>query len=278
MLTNYIDKTQQSAANNGKNCTIRTSASLLLTGLISFNAIASDSDSFAPGDSGSKWVVGGYVGSFNNPLIGEGREGYAGLNIEYRGEKLFVKDNELGYNLYRNAEFSVGVLLTGNGSLLSDKNDYKNNSKLVGLKERDGTLDAGFYLMHKNERGRLKVKLLDEITGKHSGMSANVDYMFDYKVSDWNITPYLGANWNSANMVNHFYGVSIAEATVNRAAYSGNSTVNLYTGINGRYDITPHWDIEVGASYIHIGKGIRDSSIVNDSHVIASHVGVNYNF
>ncbi len=258
--------------------TARISAGFLLTALASFNAMAAEGDAFAPGDSDSKWVVGGHVGSYNNPLAGEDTEYFIAPNIEYRGEKFFVKDGEVAYSLYSNSGFSAGAVLTANGSLLSDKSDYKNNEKLAGLEERDGTLDVGVYFMHTTEMGRLKVTLLDEITGEHGGQSADAHYTFDYKVSGWNVNPYLGANWNSSDTVDHFYGVSDSEANANRAAYKGDSAVNLYTGVRGRYEITKNWDVNVGAAYVHLGEGIRDSSIVEDDYIVVSHVGVNYNF
>ena len=103
------------------------------------------SDGIVPGDSNSKWVVGGSVGSIENPFVGEdSHDGYLAPNIEYRGEKLFVKGGELGYNLFRSNGFGVGVVLTGKPSYFADDENYDDNEKLEHIEERDGTLDAGW--------------------------------------------------------------------------------------------------------------------------------------
>lgn len=261
-----------------------TTFALIITATLSAQAIADDqtsgiiSDAINPGDSNSRWVLGGSVGAYNNPLAGEGSEYYLSPDVEYRGERFFLKGAEAGVSLYQQPEYSVGLVLTGNGSLLADKDDYKGNVRLAGLKERDDTLDAGFYFIHRSDAGRLKLTVLDEVTGEHHGQSADVNFIFDYKLHSWNINPVVGATWMSEDMVNHFYGVSATEANSHRSAYQGDSAINLYAGIRGRYDITDHWDVTASATYVRLGSGIADSSIVEDDGILVSSLGVNYNF
>jgi MipA family protein len=260
------------------------SAGFILSVILSGQVLAEQvdtspvSDAINPGDSDSKWVLGLHMGDFNNPLVGEGTEVFIAPNLEYRGEYFFIKDGQMGVTVYRQPSYSVGLVLTGTSSGLEYKKDYEDNGRLVGLTERAGTLDAGVYFLHKSDAGRLKVSLLSEVTGEHNGQSADVNYVFDYKVKDWNINPIVGATWQSADAVDHFYGVSTAEANSNRSAYEGKSAVNLYAGLRGRYEINQHWDVITSATYVHFGKGIADSSIVEDDGVFIGSAGINYNF
>lgn len=237
------------------------------------------SDGIVPGDSNSKWVVGGSVGSIENPFVGEdSHDGYLAPNIEYRGEKLFVKGGELGYNLFRSNGFGVGVVLTGKPSYFADDENYDDNEKLEHIEERDGTLDAGFYFVHNSELGRLKVTVLEEITGEHSGQAFDAHYIFDFRFADWNINPAVGVAWASADAVDYFFGVRDDEVTEELAAYEGDSALNLYTGVRGRYELTDNWDLSLGAAYVKLGSGISDSSMIARDDMLITNIGVNYNF
>lgn len=249
-----------------------------VVGIMPIITHAHTSDAVGPGDSNSKWVVGVNAGRMSNPFSDEKNLGFVVPNVEYRGEKLFLKEGALGYNLYRQEQLSAGILLTGNGSFLADHDDYDDNPKLRGLKERDATLDAGFYVQHTTPMGRLKFTVLDGLTGEHGGQSADVNYMFDFSVDKLSINPVVGANWMSADEVDHFFGVSEAEATSDRAAYRGKNSANLYAGVRGRYEISPQWDVSMGATYIRLGSGIADSSIIDENKVVVASVGGNYNF
>ncbi len=237
------------------------------------------SDAFRPGDSDSKWVVGIAAGTVENPYINEdSKDTFAVPNIEYRGEKFFVKDDEIGYNLVRKNGFGAGLVVSGKGTYLSFDDEYEDNEQLTGIEERDMTADAGIYLLHTTELGQFRVRLLDEITGEHSGNSADASYTFDLNWHQWNINPTLGLAWESDATVDHFYGVSEQEANRNRAAYKGESATTWYTGIRGRYTLTKHWDVNLSAYYVRMGSGITDSSLIEEDQLYATSVGVNYNF
>lgn len=251
---------------------------LTLTAAIAISSSSFASDSFAPGDTQSKWVVGGSLGVISNPLKGEDNIGLLLPKVEYRGERLFVRDGQLGFNLLEQSGFSTGLVLTGQTSFLYDDDEYDDNPVLAGLKEREGTIDAGLYLAHSSELGRLQFTVLEEVSGEHDGQTADLNYVFDLSYNNWRINPVIGATWNSSDSVNYFYGISQAETNANRAAYKGDSTVNPYAGIRGRYLIDKNWELDMQANYVHLGDGISDSSIVEDDHVASLTVGVNYNF
>lgn len=243
---------------------------------ISHSALASDA--IGPGDSNSKWVVGGIGGAFTNPYTDEDNQGFFLPTVEYRGERFFVKDGQIGYSVLQFDSFSAGILLTGHGSYLHDEDEYDDNENLVGLKERKSTLDGGLYLMHRSDLGLLKLSILDELSGKHNGQSADLHYTFDIHYRGFAINPVIGVVWNGADMVNHFYGVSEAEANARRDAYEGKSTTNVYTGVRARYQFDQHWDAELAIAYSKLGSGISDSSIVEEDDLSFIGIGTHYNF
>lgn len=244
--------------------------------LSSFESAASDS--FAPGDSDSKWVVGGGAVVSNNIYKGEDNMGVIYPNVEYRGERLFFKDGQLGYSVLRLGNLSGGLVLSPDASFLFDKSEYSDNSALAGLKERDATLEGGFYINHSTNMGRLKLTVLTDAASKHDGQTVSLSYTADMNMGDWNVNPYIGAAWISSDKINHHFGVSADEATSTRAAYEGKNTSNVFAGVRGRYEFNKNWDLNLNAGVSRLGSGITDSSIVDDKTVYSAGVGVNYNF
>lgn len=236
------------------------------------------SDAIGPGESDSKFVLGAVIGSFENPYADEGTKGYIVPTFEWRGERLFVDDGHLGLTLFRRHGFSGGLVLTGTSSFLSDEDDYEDNDRLAGLEERDPTVDGGVYMMHRSDLGQFKLTVIDELTGKHDGQSADLNYTFDLKAYNWSINPYIGVSWSSRDSVDYFYGVNESESSSLRAAYKGKSSTNAYVGVQGRYEITDHIEATIQASYTRFGSGLTDSSIVDEDGSFVSGIGVIYNF
>ncbi len=258
------------------NSTLCNVSGLILGGLLSFHSFASDG--LSPGDSQSKWIVSGYAVSLNNIYEGEKDMTLVLPNVEYRGDRLFLKGGDFGVRLYSPQDFSMGVMLTGRASFLNDNGEYKNNTQLAGLQEREASLEAGLYFIHNSTMGQLKVKLLDEVSNKHNGQRADVNYVFDLSHKGWRINPSIGATWESKDTNNYYYGVSASEANAQRAQYTATSSTSVNTAINARYAMNDNWDINLGAGYTLLGDGISDSSIVQDNEIVHAVVGATYNF
>lgn len=246
------------------------------------------SDAYSPGESDSQWIVGGTVLAWENPYINEGDidggdddgeyNGAIVPRVEYRGERFFIDGDGLGVNLFRKNGFSTGLKLTGNATYLSDHDNYDDNDRLATIKERDATADLGLYVIHNYNNGQLKVTAWQEISNEHDGHSVEARYSYNFPLGRWNITPMAGVTWASDELVNHFYGVSEAEASGDITAYKGKSTTSYFGGVAVRFDINDHWDVRFNTAFVSLGDGIKDSSIVSDSTTVISGVGVNYNF
>lgn len=254
------------------------SAATIATIAMGVSGVLQAKDAIDPGDSDSRWVVG--LGSYaaSSLYAGEESESDGNFRLEYRGNRFFAKNNSLNFRLKSFDNFSVGLTLTGQGGLLTDEDEYRDNARLAGLRERDEFSEAGLYLYHTTPLGRFKLHLLDEISDEYDGQSASLSYTFDLKAGDWNINPYAGFGWMSHEKVNHLYGVSAAEATASRAAYNPDSALNYFTGVRARYEIDKHWDLNLNTGAAWFDSAVSDSPIVDDETVIFGALSVNYNF
>jgi outer membrane protein len=260
-----------------KKATLFINLSILgATGALSLNANASDA--VGPGDSESQWVVGAAVGASNNPYIGESNHGFIVPTITYNGERFFIKDDSINLHIAKTHGFSVGLIAALDAGFLVDDSLYKDNEKLAGLSERDGTILGGVYINHDTSLGRLSFSALSDLADKHDGHVANLKYTFDLEAGNWNINPVIGVQWLSDEFVNHHAGVSANEATAFRTEYRGKASTNAFAGIRARYDVTENWDVNLETGVTKLGSGFSNSSIIDDDLVYQASVGINYNF
>ncbi|GAA6137450.1 MipA/OmpV family protein [Arenicella sp. 4NH20-0111] len=252
---------------------------LLVLGATSAVTISANaSDAIGPGDSDSKWVLGVAVGGFNNPFIGEGNDGWISPTVRYNGKRIFINDDSLNIHITKSNNFSAGLKVALDGGFLSDKDNYRDNVKLAGLTERKGTVLAGIYVNHDTDLGRLSFSTLTDAADKHDGRMASLKYTFDLNAGNWNINPELGAQWLSADYVNHYVGVSDGEATISRPQYDADDTFIAFAGIRARYEMTENWDINIKTGISKLGSEYKDSPIIDDDVVYQASFGVNYNF
>lgn len=235
-------------------------------------------DAVGPGDSDSRWVAGGSTSLSSNIYAGEKDENSLSPNIRYNGDRFFVKDGTLNVSIMTKDDFSFGLTAAPSGSFLSEEKEYRNNEKLAGLEERGYTVEAGFYVNHTTDLGRLNFTFVSDLGNEHDGQTALVSYTFDLRAGGWYINPVVGAAWLSGDKADYLFGVSEAEATDSREAYDADSSLSVFAGVRGRYELTKNWDVELSAGYVALADEISDSSIVDDDYAYSTSVGINYNF
>ncbi|MFT7111420.1 MAG: outer membrane protein [Porticoccaceae bacterium] len=259
---------------------MNVSFKLLSLGLaLSFIAASAfASDAVGPGEKDSRWVVGGAIETGNNIYAGESDISSLTPHFRYNGERFFVKNGTFNVNVGKNGNFSYGLTVSPSGSFLSDDHEYRKNEKLAGLRERDYTVEGGFYVNHTTEAGRMSFSLTTDLGNEHDGETAHISYTFDLRAGDWYVNPVIGAQWVSSGKVDHFFGVSESESNESRQSYDGESTFNVFAGIRARYALTEKWDVNLAGGVVALGSGIKDSSIVDDDTANYASVGVSYSF
>lgn len=239
---------------------------------------ANASDAIGPGDSDSKWILGVAAGAFNNPFIGEGDDNWLSPTIRYNGERVSVKEGSLNVHITKSNGFSAGLKFSLDGGFLSDSENYKDNRKLAGITEREGTVLGGIYVNHDTNLGRLSFNTLTDIGSEHDGRVALLKYTFDLNAGNWNINPELGAEWASADYVNHYVGVSESEATSSRPQFIADDTITMFAGVRVRYEFTENWDIDIRTGVSKLGSEFEGSPIVENDLLYQASFGINYNF
>lgn len=261
-----------------KNTAQKLTFKLVLAATLGTAMTVSASDAIGPGDSETKWILGASTVVLNNIYADEDGLGFLFPNVVYNGDRVFFKDGTLNLHATELNDFSFGLTLGVDAGFLSDEDEYRDNTKLVGLTERDAILVGGVYVNHTTDKGRLNLTMLGDLEDDRDGYEATLSYTFDLKYGNWNVNPVVGINWLSDENVNHAFGVSASEATATRAVYRGGSATNVFAGVRARRMISEHWDVELETGIAKLGSSIGDSTIVDDDEVYHAGISVNYNF
>jgi len=205
-----------------------------------------------------EWGLGIGVAANRAPQYGTKTE-VVGLPFpSYEGERLSLSFGSISYSLTNSDRFVVAL----EGQLRFDGYDPNESEALAGMRERDLTFDAGFSITTGDAWGVVSLKVVGDTLGKHEGYEVSAAYQYPMPLGQWIIVPSIGVNLPSAELVDYYYGVQVAEATAGRPGYSGKSVINTTVGINVMYEIARHWRVMGGAEYVHLGGGITDSPII----------------
>ena len=92
----------------------------------------------------------------------------------------------------------------------------------------------------------------------------------------WQLAPQLDATYQSANLVNHYFGVEDFEARPGRPAYQPGGAVTYAASIDLSYRFHPHWYATFFAAVDWLPDEIRNSPIVDKEMTWRISLGVAY--
>lgn len=95
---------------------------------------------------------------------------------------------------------------------------------------------------------------------------------------DCMLVPGVDLEWESARLVDYYYGVRPEEATLNQHAYIGRETLNEKARLTGFYLINKSWTVFVGVQAAVFGSGITDSPMVKRRSTMRGYMGTAWIF
>ncbi len=110
----------------------------------------------------------------------------------------------------------------------------------------------------------LNFSLTHDITGKSAGLLGDLFIVFPITIKKgfWTLIPRIGVDFFSKKYVNHYYGVSSAEA-IEFATYQQNKgAANSYIFLGNAFQFGKSLSIRASLTYKHFGNNIENSPIV----------------
>ncbi|MCK5725554.1 MAG: MipA/OmpV family protein [Thiotrichaceae bacterium] len=187
-------------------------------------------------------------------------------DIYYKGERANLDQNSFSYSAIKKDQYIVDVLAT------TKRRGYESKDKKIfnGMKTREQSLDAGVRLTMNTPYAPVNLSVIGDISNTHKGQEVGFSVGGIGKGKKWNGQRSLnaaviaGANWQSEEVVDYYYGVKTSEANANRKAYQGKAAVTPFLGFETQMQLSPHLSLQGKALYKHLPNEISDSSITKD--------------
>lgn len=211
-----------------------------------------------------------------------GDEGYTGLGSDSTAVPIFIVNYgnfylmgpKFGYQLYGNDNYTFG--LTGNYRL--DGYEAEDSPSLTGMDDRDGTLDLGIEYSYDTGFGKIGVEVVADTLGTHEGYQADVSFSYPINFDNGQLSPYIGAEYRSDDLVDYYYGVKSTEVTQMRQFYQADSAVNTVMGIRSTWFSGPHHRFVAMLQLKAFDDSIKDSPIVDADYAYNMIFGYAYVF
>ena len=188
---------------------------------------------------------------------------YENRYVRWFGPNLDVKLPSLQINQEQRIAFTLSAGYDFSGY---DDDDIEDTPILQGMDERDGGFVLGATAQWQNPIVNVSAKWTGDISGDRDGntFSLGLDkrWMLGQQVM---LSPRIVATWLDESYVDYQYGIRANEATAERQAYSGDSTINIELGLRTAYLFNRQSSIFIDASIISLGDEIKDSPLVDSS-------------
>ncbi|MGV6820880.1 MAG: MipA/OmpV family protein [Parvularcula sp.] len=144
---------------------------------------------------------------------------------------------------------------------------------LVGMEDRDGTLEGGAVLTYNMGEARLVGQGRGDLLDTHGGFDLIGQAEYDWRPAKYTlIRPYAGIQYRAADQADYYFGVREGEALatiqvdggpVARPAYAPGETINPFVGVTLNQALSRHLAVSVYAQHDFFPDEIKDSPIVD---------------
>lgn len=185
--------------------------------------------------------------------------------ISYIGDRIQILGLTARYGILERGDFSLAATAGYRFGAYQEKD----SSYLLGMGNREDTILGGVALQYKLPEGfKLSAGYEHDLLGRTGGGTAHfgVEKAFQQKLLT--ISPKISLIWLSDNLADYEYGVSAAQVRPDRAAYHPGDAVNLEVGVTLFRELYKNWQIILGSSVVFLSPDLKDSPIVDQSHVL----------
>jgi outer membrane protein len=148
---------------------------------------------------------------------------------------------------------------------------------LAGMSERKGSLLLGAAASWKTPLATVSAEWLKAGNNSH-GQQAQLSAEHAFRYGRLELVPHLGASWSDSKYVDYYYGVTQAEATAARPAYTAGAATDVSAGLRVTYALRRNQLLLLDAGDTHHGKGVTDSPLTDKRNTPSLKVGYLYLF
>ena len=124
----------------------------------------------------------------------------------------------------------------------------------------------------------LSGELLADVTSPRKGAEFKLAAEHEFESGPFSFTPRVAAIRLDRKYVDYYYGVKSTEALVGRPQYDGRATINTELGLRTGYNLASQQMLFLDLSGTGLGRGIKNSPLVNRTSQTGVRVGYLYRF
>jgi outer membrane protein len=181
---------------------------------------------------------------------------------------------EIGYAWRKGSPVSVTVF----GQTFFDGYASDDSPFLAGMEDRDLSFHGGVGVEIDRKRVAVGLRVSTDLTNRSDGHRGRLDVRFPCAAGPWRLTPAIGAEYLSDDVVDYYYGVRPAEATGARPVHAGDAALNVLGSLRAIRSAGGRWSFFGYAEVTRFGAAIERSPLVEDGTGIGALAGVLYTF
>ncbi|GGO66330.1 MipA/OmpV family protein [Bowmanella pacifica] len=279
---------------------LRVLIGMLLTGLllVGGQAVACEQDCIDT----HQWQIGVAIGAGvrTNPLVdGDNIPLVVLPDIAWYGERFYLDNDELGYQLAAHSDWAAEVFVNinkeaANFAFWHPANIFSNlalTNSMIGpsaevrravskddVATRHWAVNGGVRLHWRFENAELQVSTVTDVSGVHNGGQAELNYSYSGHIGAWrwSVTP--GLIWKSARLVDYYYGLDDRDGVDTSLYYEGRSGWYPSLMLQVTKPLAENWLLLASMNWTKLHKGMTDSPLLAENKIRGLFVGVAYHF
>lgn len=222
--------------------------------------------------------------------------------VNYQGEKFFLQNLDMGYELWDDEHQQISLLLTPSydqiffhhwqaatfvstlettSSLTKDESQptvepLKRTINKRQLHERRMAALGGIEYSLQSDLLDFQLQAVHELTDYYRGDEIRVALSKTIAFDRNEVKLTLGANWQSVRSLDYFYGLRASEVAAQE--YSPSSGISTLMRFDWSYQLDEHWSLRFFTSYRRLGSAIADSPLTTSDNVVTAFAGGVYHF
>jgi|GEM_PF-2106387 len=188
---------------------------------------------------------------------------------------LYFDGETLGSYLYGKDNWGISVSISRGMLNDSGRGDSADLSDMTPLSE---VVMTSISFEIEEEWGALEASIAGDVSDKHNGITTSVTYGYPVYLEQWSLMPTIGAYWFDEKIAQYYYGVNAENTNATRALYTPSSGFNYSVGLGAEYDVNDNNSLSFSLLTQIYSDDIRQSSIVNKSHVTSLAMAYSYLF
>ncbi|WPD21188.1 MAG: MipA/OmpV family protein [Candidatus Electrothrix scaldis] len=208
------------------------------------------------------------------PYLGADTKTIAIPMIMFSGEQFFIRGTGAGLHIYQDEQFSLDLL----GKYRFNAYEAGDSPDLVGIKDREGTVEAGLGIDWRFKQAVISGKVFTDLLDKHGGQEIKLRIKKPFRWRMLFLAPYLGVSLRSDAFSTYYYGVDATEAIAGRAKYELDWTTNWQAGLVLRIGLNQNIMLNTLVGLEILDQEVEDSPIIEQGNQFFAMFGLAYGF